>query len=253
MYLRFIRLVVREGSEPEFQAFYRGRVIPALQSVPGCVFAGLLIPWRSDEHRSITLWRSAEDARAYEQSGLYHQLLAESMPFLSSRTVWRVRLGEDPAETMDPAAAAAGRREIPPEGYQLGGEGVKLSELAHRPFVRIFAARAAPGRSRELAAIYREVVVPTLQETAGCLGAHFAEGARDPDEILSITVWDREESATRYEMSGEYDRLRRRLRPALSSSSQWNLTLGETAAGPRDPEAASYHLVVGQRLDGGDE
>ena len=65
MYLRFIRLVVREGAESGFQSFYRERVIPALSETLGCLFAGLLTPWRSDEHRSLTLWRSPDDARAY--------------------------------------------------------------------------------------------------------------------------------------------------------------------------------------------
>jgi heme-degrading monooxygenase HmoA len=253
MYLRFIRLVVREGAEPEFQAFYRGRVIPALQSVPGCVFAGLLIPWRSEEHRSITLWRSGEDARAYEQSGLYHQLLAESLPYLSSRTVWRARLGDDPLVTMDPALAAAGGREIPPEGYELGPEGGDLGDLQRRAFVRIVALRAAPGKRDELAALYRDVVLPALQETTGCLGAHFAEGARDPDEVLSITVWDREESAPRYEMSGEFERLRRRLSPALAATALWQVTLGEGRGDRQRADVASYHLVHGRRLAGDDD
>jgi heme-degrading monooxygenase HmoA len=247
MFLRFIRLVVREGSEPEFQRFYSERVIPALSAVPGCLFAGLLAPWRSEEHRSLTLWRSPEAARAYEESGLYHQLLDESKPYLSSRTVWRVRLAEDPLETIDP-----GRKEIPPEGYELAGDerSGELEEMARPVFLRIVALRAGAGRREELAALYRDLVLPTLRETPGCLGALLASGSNDPNELLSITVWDREESATRYEMSGVFERLTRRLAPTFSPLSQWQLTLGD--AGPERraaPGVTSYHLVGGKRLD----
>ena len=246
MYLRFIRLVVREGSEPAFQKFYRGRVIPSLAEVPGCLYAALLTPWRSEEHRSLTLWRSAEDAAAYEASGLYHDLLRETSPLLSGRTVWRARLTSDPLETQGPDDQELGGKEIPPEGYELGdGEADPLLErVARSVFVRVVAVHIAPQHTAEFRTIFHEQVIPALRKVPGCLGALLAEGANDRNEALSITIWDREESATRYEMSGEFERLTRRLESTLSQLSQWHLTLGERGAEKeRAPEVASYHLV----------
>lgn len=262
MYLRFIRLVVREGAESEFQTFYRRRVLPALAEVPGCRFAGLLTPWRSDDHRSLTLWRSAEDAKAYEEGGLYHQLLKETTGYLSSRTVWRVRLSDDPLETLVPGESAAGQRELPPEGYELGDEGAgeELGKLARSVYVRVVAVHLIPKYRDEFLSSYHSLVEPALKATPGCLGALLAEGTRDRNEALSITVWDREESATRYEMSGEFERLSRQLESTLLPVSQWQLVLGEGAAGRADggerrrvPDVATYHLIHSRKLGRGDK
>lgn len=244
MYLRFVRLHLRDGAEPAFRAFYAERVQPALAETPGCLFAGLLAPWRSEEHRSLTLWRSPEDAKAYEESGLYHQLLREAEPFLSSRTVWRVRLAEDAA------GAAAKVREIPPEGYELGGGEARasLERKARSLFLRIVSVHVASERRAELEALYRDAVVPALSAFPGCHGAFLAAAARDPNEMLSITVWDREESATRYEMSGEFERLTERARATFSPLRQWQMTLQDGETGETGPEIATYHLVQGRSL-----
>ena len=97
MFLRIIRLRVREADEAAFTRFYEDRVMPALEATAGCLYAGLLAPWRGGEaHQSLTIWDSAESARAYEEKGFYHQLLKEASPFLSERTEWRFRLATDP-------------------------------------------------------------------------------------------------------------------------------------------------------------
>lgn len=255
MHLRFVRLVVREGAEAAFQSFYRSRVIPTLEGLPGCLYAALLTPWRSDAHRSLTLWRSADDASAYESSGLYQLLLRESKPFLTSRTVWRARLAEEPPNplvTLPPTSAAPPAvQEIPPERYELvGDEGSeRLSRLSPSAFVRVVAVKLAPERRAEFESLYREIVLPALRESAGCLGAFLAEASRDPNEALSVTIWDREESATRYEMSGQFERLTRQVASTLSSLSQWRFALGEGGEERRrTAEVATYHLVQGHRL-----
>jgi heme-degrading monooxygenase HmoA len=277
MYLRFIRLVVREGEESAFQKFYRERVIPTLSSVPGCIFAGLLTPWRSEEHRSLTLWRSEQDAHAYEEGGVYQMLLRESMPYLSSRTVWRAKLAEPEldldklptlgpeanrgaiaaletmAPTSSPTAAVPAEREIPPEGYVVAAEdvGEQLSRSPRSVFVRVVAIHVRPERRKEFDTIYGGRVLPALQEAPGCIGAFLAEGSRDANESLSITVWEREESAVRYEMSEEYGRVVQEIRPTLSPLSQWQLTLGEPDRElRRGAGVATYHLVHGRKLSG---
>ena len=244
MYLRFIRLHLREGSEPAFRKFYAERVQPALATTPGCLFAGLLAPWRGEDHRSLTLWRSPEDASAYENGGLYHQLLSEAEPYLSARTVWRARLVDDGGS--EPPTL---RREIPPEGYALdAGDAAGLDQARRSIYVRIVEVRVASERQSEFVELYRQQVLPALQSFAGCLGAFLAEGVRDPNELLSISVWDREESATRYEMSGEFERLTAATQSTFSPLRQWQLTLREGNELPSAPEVETYHLVHGRRL-----
>jgi heme-degrading monooxygenase HmoA len=246
MFLRFVRLEVREGSEAAFQRFYRERVMPALGGVDGCLFAGLLAPWREEAHRSVTLWRSADDARAYEESGLYHELLDESEPFLAARTVWRVRLADGPQATEGPPAG-----DLLADGYRLdeGAAPGALDGLERAVHVRMVAVAVRPERREEFLGLYRDAVLAALQEAPGCLGAFLAESAGHPGEALSITLWAREEDAVRYEASGEFDRLTRRLEGSFSPRVGWQLTLGEGALERRTaPRVTSYQLAFGRRL-----
>ena len=247
IYARFLRLQLRPGAEGAFSAFYRDRVIPSLAEVPGCLYAGLLSPWRGEDHRSFTLWRSAEDAHAYEESGLYHALLRESEPMLSSRTAWRVRLSDESGET-----TAIELREIPAEGFVVESEESTrgLAGGSPRVFVRIVSIQTRPDRLQEFVALYREQVIPVLLARPGNRGAFLAEGAGDSSELLSISLWEREEDAVRYELSGEFDRLTRRLQSSFAPRVGWRLTLGEGEPERRTaPRVTSFQLAHGRRLD----
>lgn len=244
MYLRFVRLIVREGAEAKFAEFYRERVLPALRSTDGCRFAGLLTPWRAgDAHRSLTIWDSPEQALAYEAGALYPLLLREAEPLLSKRTEWRVRLGKDPLATIDPL-----NRVIPSEGYLVDagdtGDGLGGGESL---FVRILSVKVDRDRAREFVELYSSVVIPALQCQAGCRGVLLAEGREQPDGILSISLWDREEDAVRYESSGQPERLTEQLKPMFSPIYDWRLTLAD-GRDPRDsaPRVETYHLVPAQ-------
>ena len=256
MFLRIIRLRVREAEEAAFTRFYEARVMPALEATSGCLYAGLLAPWRGGEaHQSLTIWDSAESARKYEEGGLYHRLLAEAAPFLSERTEWRIRLATDPLETSDPS-----RREIASAGYnvdaQSGGE--TLENDKRSSFVRIVSLRVDPDHLRDFVTIYRETVIPALRVVPGCRGVFLAEGAHDPNGVLSITLWNREEDAVRYEMSGISEKLTARLRGTISPVYDWRMTLdgagsagsgGSDAGGAGGLAVSSYRLVRGRRLD----
>lgn len=243
MYLRFLQLRVREGQEAAFTRFYQERVIPALAATEGCLYAGLLAPWRGETHQSLTIWASPEHVAAYEREGAYHRLLAEAAPMLSDRAEWRVRLARDPLETADPT-----RAEPPVEGYKIeAGDGsAALGGAGRPPFVRIVVIRVAPGRLAEFVRIYREEVMPALETVRGCRGVFLAEAVDDATEALSITLWAREEDAVRYEMSGEFERLTARLKDTFSPVYDWRTHL--TGAGAARPEVSSYQVVQGRRL-----
>ena len=242
MYLRFIHLHVREGQEAAFARFYQESVIPALSATPGCLYAGLLAPWRGTIHQSLTIWSAPERATAYEESGLYDQLLAEAAPLLASRAEWRVGLARDPLETHYPA-----RRQPPSTGYHLktAGGPAALDPGEGPPFVRIVLIHVALDRRADFVNIYRNEVVPALHSVPGCRGVFLAEGTNRPMEVLSITVWDREEDSVRYEMSGEFERLTGRLAGTFAPVFDWATRLG---AGAGAPAISSYELVQGRRL-----
>ncbi len=252
MYLRFVRLLVREGSEGQFADFYREKIIPALRATDGCRFAGLLTPWRGgDGHRSLTIWESPAKAQAYEEGGLYAHLLRLAEPMLSKRTEWRLQLGKDPLATIDPA-----NRVISSDGYVVEAsdsvEGIPAGERSL--FVRILSVRVDLDQLKEFLELYAHYAIPMLQMQPGCRGVLLAEGVEHPDGILSITLWDREEDAVRYESSGEPERLTEKLKMTFSPIYDWRVTLVEghdaRAAAPR---VASYHLVQAQKLGPGSE
>lgn len=266
MFLRIVRLQVREAEEAAFTRFYEERVIPALEATEGCLYAGLLAPWRGDAHQSLTIWSSAESAGAYEAKGLYQQLLSEAAPYLSASTHWQVRLATDPLETSDPS-----RREIPSAGYNVEAQDVSagIDGKGHSSFVRIVSLRVDPDHLDEFVAIYREKVIPALRAVTGCRGVFLAEGAHDPNGVLSITFWNREEDAVRYELSGVSEQLSAQLRATISPVYDWRLTLDDAdsdgstgsngSAGSGDPASSpgagasglavsSYQLVRGRLL-----
>jgi heme-degrading monooxygenase HmoA len=245
MYLRILRLLVREGQEAALTRFYQERVIPAMATTDGCRYAGLLAPWRGEAHQSLTIWESAEAALRYEEGELYPRLLAEVAPLLADRAEWRFRLARDPLETADPA-----RREPPSEGYRIEADegSAALDGTGRPPFVRIVAIRVAPGRLADFVAIYRDQVIPALRAVHGCRGVFLAERAGEAAEALSITLWNREEDAVRYEMSGEFERLTARLKETFSPTYDWRTRLGDEIAGGGRPEVSSYQLVRGRRL-----
>lgn len=246
MYLRLVRLQVREGAEAKFVAFYRERVLPALEATPGCLYAGLLGPWRGSDHQSLTVWRTAAEAEAYEASGLYHRLLRESEKMLAATTRWRVRTAKDPLETID-----GDRREIPPEGYVVeAGDAEEALAGDGRIYVRIVSLRVAPARHDEFVERYRERVMPAVRALDGCRGVVLAEGAEDRGNVLSLSFWAREEDAVRYELSGEFERLTAELQDTFSPVYTWQVVLGEGADRRKQaPKVSGYHVVQGRKLD----
>ena len=233
MFMRFMRLKVREDRTWDLQRFYRERVVPALQTTPGCVFASLLQPAvPGGECVSMTLWSGPEFAQAYESGGLFRELLDEAGRYL-------VREGE--------AARSPGVETY----HVVTGRGPGAEQSASpRLHVRIVTLMVRDGQSAALADRFRLEIVPALLAVRGCAGAFLVEEADRPNQALSITLWERDEDAVRYELSGAFDALTSKLNESLSGLYLWRHSLAATA----DHEAVTggdlhvdrYSLVVGQ-------
>jgi heme-degrading monooxygenase HmoA len=241
---------VKEGRFGDLRRFYDERVIPALQDTRGCLFASLLQPTEeSDECMSVTLWSSKKRAEEYEESGLYDELLDESDEFLEEVTEWRVRLAGDrggPIRTLqDP--------EVESYPVELVAESGEVADLGSpQLFVRIVAARVEAGRFAELSERYNREIVPELLEVPGCRAVFLVEGMQARSRALSVTVWDREQDAIRYEMSGKFDELTTKISEFFSGLYQWKLSLASSRedqdVSGRDLEISGYHVVTGRRL-----
>ncbi len=252
MYMRFVRLKVREGRLGGLRRFYDQRVIPALQETEGCLFSSLLQPTgESDECISLTLWSSAEHADEYERSGLYDQLLDESDEFLAEASEWRARLAGDREPTVRPlqdpqVEAYPVELAAEPSGIDPGS--------SPRLFLRIVAARVEAGRFEELKQRYDQEIKPVLLATPGCRSVFLVEGLKARSRALSVTVWDSEEDAIRYELSGKYDEMVAKVSEFFSGLYQWKLSLTparerEGIRG-RDLDVSGYRVVTGRSLQG---
>ena len=110
MLLRFVRMQVPEDRVADIRAHWEARVLPALLDTPGCLYAALLRQsLAGDECVSVTFWTTAEAVDAYENSGLFDQLLDETDPYLLNTEVWRAdlgRAGRTPAPLPEPQVEA---------------------------------------------------------------------------------------------------------------------------------------------------
>lgn len=251
MHLRFVHLKVKEGRFHDLRRFYDDRVIPAMQDTKGCLFASLMQPTDNDnEFMSMTMWTSRRRAEEYEASGLYDELLDDSDDFLAEASEWRVHLTGDPGHEV-PRLQDPEVEEYPVE---IAVEGTRIEDTAPHLFVRIVAVRVEAGRFDEFRERYNEAVVPALLETPGCLAVFLVEGIQASSRALSVTVWDNEEKAIRYEMSGAFDKLVSHLSEFFSGLYQWKLSLAPSRDSDevtgRDLDVSGYRVITGRRLRG---
>lgn len=82
---------------------YEQSILPALKPVTGFQSAYLCIDPSTGEGFSLTFWASEKDAIAYEQSGLYTQLLGKLRPFFTTQPI--LKSYQVTAEVAAPATA----------------------------------------------------------------------------------------------------------------------------------------------------
>ena len=249
MFLRVVRMKLREGSVWSFREYYEGRIVPALETTRGCVFAALLRPaaGQGDTCDSLTLWESAAHADAYVDGGLYDELLDGADPFLAAVTEWRADLSRLEPERRTPLPDPEVET-FPVEVAHEAG-----TDAAPTLFLRIVDHRVEPARFEDFCRTYDEEIAPALLETPGCLAAYFVEGSQGRSRALSITFWKDEASAVRYESGGRFDTLAAKVQPFLAGVYQWKLSLAtggvDRAIRGRDLDVTGFHVLAGRRLD----
>ncbi len=173
MFLRLVRLKLRDAAFWSFRDYYEARILPALAETEGCLYAALLRSAADPGFTtcdSLTLWESSAYADAYVESGLYDELLDGADPFLATATEWKTDLAQllplqrpplpDPAVETFPVEVA---RNTP------GSEGCPAL------FLRIVDHRVEPARFEELRDTYEKSVAPALLETPGCVATYLVE------------------------------------------------------------------------------
>ena len=247
MYMRLVHLRVKPGKRRELREFYEQRVMSALGETPGCLYATLLEGReRADDWMSATFWQSYEKAEAYEQSGLPEQLLDESDEMLDRAVDWKVELQQNMR-----VESKTAKKSIEVEGYNLADE-MPEEDAGSMMYVRIVSIKVDPERIGEFYQRYKALVLPELRKQKGCRFAFLSEEIEDSHHLLSVSIWDTEQAALRYEVSGEFDKLTRQLQDTFSRDFQWRMALApSTGAGKsslNEPDVRGYEIVTGGRL-----
>ena len=258
MYLRIEQLRVREGAEAELATFFREEALPIFARTPGCRFAALLAPWHASDHLGLTLWENDDRARAYERSALLQFYLGQLSPLLADAPEKREPVDPDSVATADPNATYDElANALPVVGFRLEEPGslAALAALAAPDparYVRVTTVRLEPLKAEAFREVYRSTIAPEIARHAGCAGTLLAERVGDASDLRTISLWDREESAVRYELSGDSKRLTETVASHLSPLYDWRLTPPDgMPLGRRELQVESYSVVAARTIPAG--
>ena len=239
MYLRFIHFDIEDSRLQEVRDFYQQRILAALREIEGCGSASLLQSTvRSSRCISLTIWHDDHAATDWTHGDLYRQILEDAAPLLTGANRWRGAL----SKSVIPESAVRAFT------VEAGTDLETVEESSGAFFLRLTSFRVAPGQWDRLVDLYGREVTPTLLSVDGCTAAFLVESLEDPDRGLSVSIWDREEDAVRYEISGRFDALTRRLRDTLIPTHQWQGTLTAEGSADGNPPAEGFRVVVGERF-----
>jgi heme-degrading monooxygenase HmoA len=248
--MRLVNLKVKEGRLHDFARFYEERTIPALQQTKGCLYASLLKPTDDDvECVSMTMWRSREDVDAYEKSGLYDELLDEMDDMMAEVVEWKVTSSGEAKKELHPL------QDPDVEAYpvEVAGFGeIVDADGPRRFFVRLVSARIETGKFDALKKKFDQEIKPMLMATKGCRAVFLVENTKTQERALSVTVWDSEEDAIRYELSGGFDEHTAKVSEFFSGLYQWRLSLSPSddrrSISGKDLDVRGFQVVTGKRL-----
>jgi heme-degrading monooxygenase HmoA len=248
MLLRLVHLTLNTDRAEEVARVYGEKVLPVLHAAPGCLFATLIRSARNpNDAISMTLWDNLEHADAYEASGLFRRLLDTIAPNLAEASEWKVQLSKDltleyaPVQeepTVRSYTVATSTETRPP-----------TEAASSTSYVRILSVRLQPGKREEFERLYDTHILSTLRDVPGCRYAFLTEGLEDPNEVLSVTIWDSREAAQAYEASGVFRSLTRKVEHTFSELYQWKLFIEERPGGQAtstaDLRVTGYDVVSG--------
>ena len=94
-------------------------------------------------------------------------------------------------------------------------------------FLRMVTHIIHAEESEKNAETYARSVLSALRSTQGCAFASLMQNTANPQECISLTIWDSRKASTDYEESGLYLKLVDSLRPYFLESTEWKLELSE--------------------------
>ena len=116
-------------------------------------------------------------------------------------------------------------------------------------YMRLVQAKYDPAALMIIRQIYDTKIIPQLQEMKGCLFAGLIKSELDPEEGISLTLWDTQENAENYERSGMFQINMQEIKPYLQVSNEWKAQLSkdmrvEYKPVHEEPVVTSYRTVA---------
>ena len=244
MYLRFVHLKIKPEAFLSFEAWYRKTVIPHLQKMEGCIVANL-IQSAADKSEciSLSIWQSPSHAQTYEKSDTYRQFQKEIRSYLADSSEWRIHLSEDYTLVSEPVP-----EEPIVKSFTVMQETGHVNDYGSL-FVRFVSPKVHPGKREEFVKLYEEEILPVLHQVDGCLYAALSTSASDPDQLISLTICKNKRDADRYENSGQFEELVKKVRHTFSGIYQWKMQLERESGHPvfttDDIVVEGYRVVTG--------
>lgn len=247
MFMRLVQVKVRPEMAAGLPSMYSEKIIPALRTSPGCLYASLIRSVGNPEEAiSMTLWDSQQHAEAYEKGGLFQRLLEEARPYLAETSEWKVQLSKDFTLQYQPVIEEPVVKSL----HVTAEPGTSLSVPGQgRMYVRIVSVHLKDGAKEEFARIYAGEIIPALLDVPGCRYAFLTEGIEERNEVLSITIWESHEAARRYEQEGIFRHLQAKVEHTYSDLYLWKLAVekksGQSVSTTDDLAVKGYDVVTG--------
>jgi heme-degrading monooxygenase HmoA len=251
MFMRLLQLKLKPEFIEEFNIFYDSTVIPELQNLPGCIFAGLIksAP-QSDEFISLTLWKTQDLAEEYEKSGPFKNLFDQAKKYLAESSEWKVSLSENMELQYGPE-----NEEPVVKKYIVSSINETDDQLitpSSNMFIRILSLVIQNEKIDEFRNLYSDFVIPALKATRGCRYVYLTESVNAKNEFISVTIWNTKEDAGEYEASEQYRELTDKVKHTFSQLYLWRMSL-EKDNGPKvktsdDFKVEHYKIITGKNF-----
>lgn len=116
-------------------------------------------------------------------------------------------------------------------------------------YLRLVQFKAKVEEVSNLQTLYSGTIIPTLQGTPGCLYACLMQSSADPQDVVSMTLWETQVDAEAYMQGGLFDHLMKQVRPLLAETTEWRVGLSresklEYEAVPQEPAISMYPVTL---------
>jgi heme-degrading monooxygenase HmoA len=249
MYLRLVHANVKHGLLEFLEKTYDREIIPALEKIPGCLYAFLIkSELKDDEVISMTFWDSIENVKAYEESGRFIKLYNKTKPYLKDSSEWKIQLSEDMEleyKPVEPEPDVKAYKSLAEKGEEL-----QIQENLLHLYLRMMHFKVKKNKMDEFIDLYKTQILPALHSTGGCQYAYLSKGKEN--EAISLTIWKSKKHADEYEKGGLFQQLLKKAEPLFSELYHWKMSLdkfsGKQMVTSDDIGIVTYTLVTGKKL-----